>query len=363
MPAGATGNNSAVEVCNSCGTPIDLSDVSAYSKIACPSCGKVFMAFSQFNNFKIISPIAQGGVGAVYRAVDIHLDREVALKVLKSSAAKNPVEHENLQQEARATALINHPNIVKIYNFGQDHGQFYIAMELIGGGSLDDLMQMKGTVDEITVLQTGLQVAKGLQAALEKGFIHRDIKPANILFSDPCTAKLLDFGLARVSGDHTSADGELWGTPHYISPEMLNDQPEDFRSDIYSLGGTLFHALSGRPPYDTDSTALETLKQLKSLPANLTAAAPNVSSQTAAVIDRMISPNPENRYSSYAELIKDLEEALESARDRKNNPPLEKDSPVVKTKPDSTRILLLLWLLVTLSITVFFFVYFIAGIF
>jgi serine/threonine protein kinase len=88
-----------------------------------------------------------------------------------------------------------------------------------------------------------------------------------------------------------------------------------------------------------------------------------VSSQTAAVIDRMISPNPENRYSSYAELIKDLEEALESARDRKNNPPLEKDSPVVKTKPDSTRILLLLWLLVTLSITVFFFVYFIAGIF
>jgi serine/threonine protein kinase len=355
-----SGTPAAVENCPACGAEIDMSGLQPFTDVACPACGEVFTARTRFDHFHIQSLLGEGGMGSVYQAVDTNLDREVALKVLKLSLSSNPGECEKLEREARTTALINHPHIIKIFDFGRSQGQFYIAMELIGGGSLDDLIQTYGTVPENLVLQVGVQVAQGLEAALGQGLIHRDIKPANILFADIDTAKLVDFGLAMVMSDAAQARGEIWGTPYYIAPEKLDEQPEDFRSDIYSLGGTLFHALAGRPPYEAESASLVALKQLKSRPVSLQAFAPGVSNETAYVINRMMAKNPEKRYGSYQELVEHLQFALEKTRERETSPDEEKKIRGLEEKsgPDWLTLLvpaLIVLGLLALGATYFFF--------
>jgi len=340
----------ALEDCPSCGAAIDMTGLQPFTDVACPSCGAMFTARTRFDHFEIQSLLGEGGMGSVYQAVDTHLDREVALKVLKLSMSSNAEECEKLEREARTTALINHPHIIKIFDFGHSGGQFYIAMELIGGGSLDDLIQTYGMVPEKMVLQVGLQVAQGLEAALEQGLIHRDIKPANILFADIDTAKLVDFGLAMVMSDAAQARGEIWGTPYYIAPEKLDEQPEDFRSDIYSLGGTLFHALAGRPPYEAESASLVALKQLKSRAVSLQAFAPGVSNETAYVINRMMAKNPEKRYESYRELAEHLQFALEKLDEREANPEDSKKILVVEEKTGTDWVSLLLPALILLGV-------------
>ena len=294
------------EACPACGTLIDVSEIQPLSEIGCPSCSAAFTARRQFNNFTLLEKIGQGGMGTVYKAIDSNLNREVALKILRREISGDAEEREKLAQEARRTATINHPHVVQVFNFGEDRGQFYIAMELVGKGSLDDLMGLQKRVAEMQILTVGIQIASGLQAALEAGLIHRDIKPGNILFADARTAKLVDFGLALIADEAAAQRGEIWGTPYYIAPEKLDQQPEDFRSDIYSLGGTLFHALAGRPPYEAETASMVALKQLKSQAVSLQAFAPDVSAETAYVINKMMNKNPDERYQSYAELIEHL---------------------------------------------------------
>jgi eukaryotic-like serine/threonine-protein kinase len=345
-----TGDAASLEPCPACGAVIDMTGVQPFTEVACPGCGTAFMARTRFDHFEIQTLLGEGGMGSVYRAVDTNLDRAVALKVLKLSLSGNADECEKLEREARTTALINHPHIIKIFDFGRSQGQFYIAMELIGGGSLDDLIQAHRVVPETIVLQVGIQVAQGLAAALEQGLIHRDIKPANILFADADTAKLVDFGLAMVMSEAAQARGEIWGTPYYIAPEKLDEQPEDFRSDIYSLGGTLFHALAGRPPYEAESASLVALKQLKSRPVSLQAFAPDVCNETAYVINRMMAKNPAKRYASYDELVEHLRFALQKARDRESHPEEARKVIVVEEKSGPDWLMLLLPTLILLGI-------------
>ena len=348
-----------LEDCPNCSTTIDMTGVPAFSDVLCPACGHSIKARAMFNHFQILSLLGEGGMGAVYRAVDVNLDREVALKVLKISLSENPDECEKLAREARTTAQINHPHVIKIFDFGDSRGQFYIAMELITGGSLDDLMHRLGVVPENTVLQVGIQVAEGLKAAMEKGLIHRDIKPANILFADPETAKLVDFGLAMVMSEAALSQGEIWGTPYYIAPEKLDELPEDFRSDMYSLGGTLFHALAGRPPYEAENASLVALKQLKSRPVSLQSFAPDVSNETAYVINRMMAKSPDKRYGSYDELIEHLRFALEKNRERETNPGESRERPVAGSKYAYSDLLtLVLPTLILLGILALGYVYF-----
>lgn len=309
-----------VEACPSCATLIDVSGEVPLADIFCPSCGQAMKARQVFNNFRLEALIGQGGMGAVYRAVDMNLNRLVALKILRAEISGSASEREKLAEEAQRTAAINHPHVVKVFNFGEDRGQFYLAMELVEKGSLDDLMSLQRRVAEMQILEVGAQIAGGLQAALEAGLIHRDIKPGNILFADAHTAKLVDFGLALVADEAAAARGEVWGTPYYIAPEKLDQQPEDFRSDIYSLGGTLFHALAGRPPYEAETASMVALKQLKSQPVSLQAFAPDVSSETAYVINRMLEKDPGNRYQSYEELIGHLGYAREKLQARLSSP-------------------------------------------
>ena len=216
-------------------------------------------------------------------------------------------------EEARITGSIQHPHVVEVYSVGEEHGQFYVVMELVDGGSLDDQIEDEKAVSEMRMLEIGLQVARGLQAALQAGLIHRDIKPGNILFSDPQNAKIVDFGLAQLAAKNAAAEGEIWGTPYYVAPERLTGQPEDFRGDLYSLGATLFHAVAGRPTFATETQSAAELKELKANPPKLQEVAPEVSGETAAVIDKMLRPDPAERQPSYKVLIDELSAARAAA--------------------------------------------------
>ena len=321
-----------LEACPACGTLMDVTQQAPFAQIFCPSCGQNLRARKQFNNYRLIELLGEGGMGSVFKAVDCNLNRNVALKILKKELSANEDEKAKLAEEARITASINHPHVVKVFLFGEDHGQFYLAMELVGKGTLDHLMTLQRRVGEAQMLEVGIQIAQGLEAALEHGLIHRDIKPGNILFADSHSAKLVDFGLAIVMDEAASKTGEIWGTPYYIAPEKLDNLPEDFRSDIYSLGGTLFHALSGRPPYEAETASMVALKQLKSLPVSLQAFAPDVSSETAYVINRMLAKNPDERYNSYHELIEHLSYARHKLLERAQKPHKPKERVVMETQ-------------------------------
>jgi tetratricopeptide (TPR) repeat protein len=290
-----------------------------------------------FNNFELVELIGEGGMGSVFKAYDHNLGRMVALKVLRREMSAREDERAKLEQEARVTASVNHPHVVRVYSFGEADGQFYLAMELVEKGSLDDLMSVQGRVSEAQVLEIGAQIAQGLEAAAEKGLVHRDVKPGNILFADAHTTKIVDFGLARVLEEEAGARGEIWGTPYYIAPERLNYEAEDFRSDIYSLGGTLFHAIAGRPPFEAESASLVALKQMKSQPASLEAFAPDVAPETAYVVNRMLEKNPDDRYPSYAELIEHLEFARAKVLEHAGRPAGTKRE-VIKVETNRTKV-------------------------
>src|SRR5947209_8935988 len=187
--------------CAACGALIDITDEEPLGLMHCPSCGVAMRVHRCFGNFEPLEVLGAGGMGAVYRAQDISLNRSVALKLLRREYSEHPEITRQFEHEAAVTAHINHPNVVKVYSTGTDHGVFYIAMELVDKGSLDDLMTLQGKVGEAQVLEVGIQAAQGLRAAFNRGLIHRDVKPGNILFADAQHAKIVDFGLASAIGD------------------------------------------------------------------------------------------------------------------------------------------------------------------
>ena len=279
------------------------------ARIPCPNCGEKIRAERSFDQFVLLETIGIGGMGTVYKARDTLLDRLVALKLLRKDLGEDIDYAARLQQEARVAASVNHPNVIQVFSSGTDHDQFYLVMELVDHGSLDDLIEQQKRLPEELVLEAGIQVAKGLRAAYGKGLIHRDVKPANILFTEDHIAKIGDFGLAGAAAEGAETRGEIWGTPYYVAPERLNSEPEDFRSDMYSLGATLFHALSGRAPIEGETNSAVTLRKLKENPIKLSTVVPDVTGPTAQVLDRTIAPDPDKRYPSYDELVSALENA------------------------------------------------------
>jgi hypothetical protein len=262
-----------------------------------------------FDHFVLVETLGVGGMGTVYKARDMQLDRFVALKLLRRDLGGEEDHRSRLQQEARIAAAVSHPYVIQVFDSGTDHGQFYVVMELVDQGSLDDLMALQPRLPEKRVLEIGIQVAKGLRAAQRRGLIHRDVKPANILFVDEHAAKIGDFGLASSATQRWGIGGVVWGTPEYVAPERLNNDPEDFRSDIYSLGATLFHAIAGKPPIEASTNSATALLESKQRPLDLQATAPDVSAETAEVLQRMIAGDPAQRFSSYDDLVAELERA------------------------------------------------------
>ncbi len=300
-------NAPLLQECSTCGSLLDVSGEEPFALMHCPTCGAAMRVRQKFDHFEIQEQLGAGGMGTVYRALDVNLHRAVALKLLQSGHSENPEFVTQFQKEAAITASINHPHVVKVYSTGQDNGRVYIAMELVDKGSLESLMEAQGKVAELQVLTIGVQIAQGLQAALDKGLIHRDIKPGNILFANAATAKMVDFGLAVLAEHAGTVAGEVWATPFYVAPEVVEGHTENHLSDMYSLGATLFHAIAGKPPHDVESNSMSVLAEAKRTPVDLLAVAPQVSSVTAVVLNKVLNHDPKLRQQSYGELIESLE--------------------------------------------------------
>jgi hypothetical protein len=331
MTDGIHSDATLLQSCPDCAALLDVSEEEPFANVICPVCGTSMRTRTNFNNFTLQMQIGVGGMGAVYKALDVSLNRMVALKVVLKEYSSDPAYLAKFEHEARMAAMLNHPHVVKVYSFGSDHGLFYIAMELVDHGSMEEKMTREGSLPESLVLEVGIQVAEGLQAAYQKGLIHRDVKPGNILFADDHTAKIVDFGLALPmahAAGKVLEGGEVWGTPYYIAPEKLSYQPEDFRSDIYSLGASLFHALAGRPSFEGETNSFTELLRLKSAPVNLQEAAPHVSNATAFTINRTLNIDPEERFQSYEELIEHLNYARTKLRGGPVNPDFTGTQPM-----------------------------------
>src|SRR5262245_53871561 len=298
--------------CWICGAVLDAGGYEPLVRVVCRNCGQKNLLQRTFDHFVPVETLGAGGMGTVYKARDTQLERFVALKLLHKNLSSEADHDTQLQQESRIAASVNHPNVVQIFSLGMDHGRFYVVMELIDHGSLDDVMESQGRVPEHQVLDVGIQIARGLRAAHRKGLIHRDVKPANILFVDEQAAKIGDFGLAAFATQDPQGDSVIWGTPPYVAPERLCNQPEDIRSDIYSLGATLFHAAAGKPPIDSSTTSATELSALKQHPLELRVIARDVSAPTARVLQRMIAPDPKQRFSFYDELLAEFDAARRS---------------------------------------------------
>src|SRR6184192_112358 len=221
--------------CWICGAVLDAGGYEPLVRVVCRNCGQRNLLQRTFDHFVPVETLGAGGMGTVYKARDTQLERFVALKLLHKDLGSEADHDVQLQQEARIAASVNHPNVVQIFSLGMDHGQFYVVMELIDHGSLDDLMESQGRLTENQVLDIGIQIGRGLRAAHRKGLIHRDVKPANILFVDEQAAKIGDFGLAAFAtqqSQHTESDRVIWGTPPYVAPERLWNRPEDLRRHL-----------------------------------------------------------------------------------------------------------------------------------
>lgn len=319
-----------VIACAKCSQPIDVAASAPFTKIHCPACAAEMRVPARFANFILLDQLGKGGMGAVYKAYDETLGRTVALKVMQQSIGQDRAFVEQFLQEARALAAINHPHIVQIYSYGEENGQPYIVMELVDGARLDHIHDKQKALDEIFVLQTAVQVIRGLQAANAAGMTHGDIKPANILFDKAGSAKVADFGLARFSGEKPKP-GEVWGTPYYVAPEVVKGQAPNAGSDIYSLGATLYHVLTGEPPFNCETVTDTVLLRFKEPAPDPRVFKNSISAKTAAILLRTLELDPFARYPTYESLLKDVNDALEpllEARSGKKKVP-DKKSVVV----------------------------------
>jgi serine/threonine protein kinase len=234
---------------------------------------------------------------------------EVAVKALERTHPEYQEYLLFLQNEAKFAAVFQHPSIVRVLGLEEDERGVRLSMELMKGGSLHDLITSGNRIDEVNLLKIGLQVANALAIAYEKSVIHRDIKPANILFTASQEAKLADFGLAQSiipderEQSHLALERHIMATPDYVSPEILNGEQGDFQSDIYALGGTLFHAFIGKAPFSTDGLSTEELIVIKRSSPMITSSTTQLHPSTVALINQMLSPDKARRFASYKDLI------------------------------------------------------------
>jgi serine/threonine-protein kinase len=266
-------------------------------------------------DFELLAKLGEGGMGTVYKARQKHMDRVVALKVLNPMLAKNKDYIPRFYREARHAAKLTHINIVSAYEVGEAQGFHYLAMEYVEGKSLDHIIEEKKIIPEAEALNISIQVARALGHAEKHGLIHRDIKPENIIITKGNIVKLIDLGLAKsVYDEETSLTktGSVIGTPHYIAPEQAKGLRDvDIRADIYSLGATLYHMVTGAPPFQSDSSMAVITKHINEKPVPPVRRNPAISESISRVIERMLEKNPYDRYQTAQELLEDLQSVKE----------------------------------------------------
>ncbi len=268
---------------------------------------------ARLGKYKVLALIASGGMGTVYKASDEQLGRLVALKVLDTGLAEKPNTLERFRREARHAAKLSHKNIVTLYEYGQASGRHYLALEYVDGIDLYDYIERKGRLAPEESRRILIQAVQALDHAFKQGITHRDIKPSNFLLTrdhDRMRVKLTDLGLARKAGEEdfrVTRAGSTVGTVDYLAPEQARDSSAaDIRSDIYSLGCTLYHMLTGNPPFSEGGLGERILKHLQEEPPDVRQLNPLVSAEMWTLLRRMLAKKPEDRFQTPAELLKAL---------------------------------------------------------
>jgi predicted ATPase len=267
--------------------------------------------------YEVLSPLGTGGMGEVYFAKDSRLEREVALKILPPEVGSDPDRHRRFEEEARAASALNHPNIITVYDIGASGATSFIAMELVRGKTLRELIN-DGPLPVRRLIALGSQIAEGLSTAHEAGVVHRDLKPENVMVTREGLVKILDFGLAKrtparaanASSVGTEVQGTepgtVMGTAGYMSPEQAIGQPLDFRSDQFSLGAVLYEMATGRRAFGRRSVPETLTAILREEPEPLAAAAPATPAPLCWIIERCLAKDPEERYASSRDLARDI---------------------------------------------------------
>ena len=259
--------------------------------------------------YEVLSHIGAGGMADVYKAKDHKLNRLVAVKVLKAEFRSDTQFVAKFQREAQSAAGLSHPNIVNVFDVGEDRGLYYFVMELVVGITLKDYITKKGKLSVKEATSIAIQVSLGLEAAHNRGIVHRDVKPHNIIISTDGKVKLSDFGIAKAINSNTIT-ANVMGSVHYSSPEQVRGGFSDAKSDIYSLGITMYEMVTGRVPFDGDTTVAIAIKHLQEEmvpPSRYTSDLPYSLEQ---IILKATQKNPENRYARIGELIEDLKRSL-----------------------------------------------------
>lgn len=268
-----------------------------------------YLSGKRLGIYQIDRRLGRGGMGEVYMAHDTALDRTVALKVLRSTLVHDEQLVERFHREARASAKLNHPNIVRIHSVGVEDGVPYFAMEWIDGEPLDAILKAQGTLPWQRAMNITGQVASALESAHAQGIIHRDIKPANILIDKSGRAHVTDFGVAKVLNARTqlTTEGTFIGTPQYMSPEQCGVGEISPASDLFSLGATAYEMLSGMLPFDGDTPATLIRKITQESPNPLSELVPGLPESVCTLVHRLLEKDAANRYQSAHEVLCDLE--------------------------------------------------------
>ena len=282
----------------------------------------------RIGGYEILRVIGRGGMGVLYHARDTARRREVALKVMSSDIIEDDVARARFQHEARLAARLQHRNIVKVFEFGEDGDLPFIAMEFLRGRSLSDRMTSGEPMPLETKLDVVIQVCEGLQCLHQEGIVHRDVKPGNVWLLEDGGVKLLDLGIAKHAGVNLTQYGNVVGSAAYIAPEQLSGQPVDGRADIFSAGVVLYELLSGRKPFQADSITAVMMKVLHEAAPDIRRLVPGLSGDVADAIDVALQKDPARRYSQAAEFASDLRLARAAG---------EVPVPLATARPDAPR--------------------------
>jgi serine/threonine protein kinase/WD40 repeat protein len=274
-------------------------------------------AGKRLGKFQVVGELGRGGMGVVLEARDTVLDRHVAIKMLPRSVAAQPDSLERFLREARAAAKLNHPHVVAVYDADQFNGQYYIVLELVRGGSIQDSLKA-GPLGWVEATRVLADACRGLDVAHRAGLVHRDIKPANLMRTEDGTVKLADFGLARPNeptGASMTGSGSVLGTPQFMSPEQCRSERADASSDIYAMGATYFALLTGRSPYPGEAPLLVMNAHLWDPIPDPRDIDPTIPAACASIIQQAMAKDPDDRFRSALALLADLELLLADSAD------------------------------------------------
>ena len=267
------------------------------------------------DRYQIIKTLGEGGMANVYLAHDTILDRNVAVKVLRGDLATDEKFVRRFQREALSASSLSHPNIVEMYDVGEDDGQYYIVMEFVDGKTLKQVLKQRGHLSVTEVIDIMSQLTDGMAHAHDAYIIHRDIKPQNIMILSNGMIKITDFGVATaLNSTQLTQTNSVMGTVHYLPPEQAQGKGSTIRSDIYSMGIMMYELLSGLVPYKGDNAVEIALKHLKEPLPSIRKVSSSIPQSIENVIIRATAKNPKNRYADAREMYEDLKTALDDSR-------------------------------------------------